>query len=210
MIISTESLSKITNFDDRGTAILFGDGAGATLLSKGDGCGRFLGAYLRSHGHRADSIYCGGIPNGHPFLDPNTAAQQPKRFPDAIPKIIMDGQEVFRFAVSALPEAVQGVLDQAGLTTKDIRCVVPHQANQRILNSAARRLKLPNEKMISYIDDLGNVSSATIPICLDRLLREPGRLTAGDRVVICGFGGGLTYGAALFELGERAIKGSSA
>ena len=110
----------------------------------------------------------------------------------------MGGQDVYKFAVRAMVDSIQRVVEQNGLSIDDIRWVVPHQANDRILEASSKRLGMDPSRMVSYISELGNTSSASIPISLDRMVTE-GRLNRGDKVVLCGFGGGLTYGAALLE-----------
>jgi len=199
LIVSTESLSKLTDFQDRRVCVLFGDGAGSVVLSRNAGgqespyeC--FLGADGTSGHAIVGEAY---QPAKHPFI-PEGTPEPVKRFEHTAGTFLaMQGQEVYRFATTKMPYAVEKVLEKAGLTVDDIDYIVPHQANDRILMSAAKKLGIAPEKMISHLDDQGNTSSSSIPICLDREVRE-GRITRGQKLILTGFGGGLTYGALLF------------
>ena len=210
LIVSTESLSKLVDFTDRRTCVLFGDGAGAVVISNqltesGDAPAAaapmavydcFLGADGSSGcaivGKAFDQVR-------HPFVQAE-APEIVDRFahPSGI-YLQMQGQEVYRFATTMMPYAVEKVLEKAGKTLDDVDYIVPHQANERILHSAAKRLKIPMDRIISHIADLGNTSSASIPICLDREFRS-GKLQRGQTLVFTGFGGGLTYGALICQL----------
>jgi 3-oxoacyl-[acyl-carrier-protein] synthase-3 len=186
LLIGCERLSRVTDFTDRATCVLFGDGAGAAIVSGGASVDapRFIS------GARGDANAL-HIANSQPCPNPFSPAAPPKPEP---PRIRMDGQEVFRFAVDAVVRSVGDVLAQAGRAAEEIQHFVCHQANLRILESAARRLQVPLEKFFINITTRGNTSAASIPIALDELARS-GRLRRGERVVFAGFGGGLTYGA---------------
>ena len=198
LIVSTETLTKLTNFNDRKTCVLFGDGAGAVLLKKTDAndpsgiCGRFMGGTGEGAEHLVGEAY----EVNHPFLQ---APPWPKRFPDheAGRTFSMRGREIYKFAVQILPETVMRAVAEAGWAMDDVDLIVPHQANARIIQGAAKRLGVAEGVMVEQIADIANTSSATIPIVLHRLVRE-GRLQRGMRVVLCGFGGGLCYGAVAF------------
>ena len=199
LIVSAESLSKMIDFQDRRVCVLFGDGAGAVLLSRAEGGAElpyecFLGADGTS-GHAI--VGEAFLPVKHPFI-PEGTPEPVKRYEHTSGNFFaMQGLEVYRFATTMMPFAVEKVLEKAGLAVSDIDFIVPHQANDRILMSAAKKLGIAPEKMISHLDDQGNTSSSSIPICLDREVRE-GRITRGQKLILTGFGGGLTYGALLF------------
>lgn len=203
LIVCSERLSAITDYTDRSTCVLFGDGAGAILIGKSeDGkeeadLRSFVSraTILGSEGHLGRHIVSRSEYTDHPFRTEAGGIQE--RFPENNGTFIsMCGQEVYKFAVRVMVDSIQRVLDRNGLTMEEISWVIPHQANDRILDASAKRLGMDPAKMVSYIADLGNTSSASIPISLDRMVAE-GKLHRGDRVILCGFGGGLTYGAAL-------------
>lgn len=195
LVVSAETLTKETNFDDRKTCVLFGDGAGAILLKKtpeGEPSA-FRGRFMGGTGDGAEYLVGEAFAVKHPFLPEATF---PKRFPEheAGRHFSMAGREVYKFAVNALPEAVEKAVADAGWTMPEVDLIVPHQANSRIIQGAARRLGVDSSVMIDRIETIGNSSSATIPIVLDQLVRE-GKVERGMNVVFCGFGGGLCYGA---------------
>ena len=201
LIVSAENLSKLTDYSDRATCVLFGDGAGAVVVSKGRGA--ILGSYLRSEGQNGSSLVSRALAIEHPFLvgtgrNPGGwNAKFTERFPDIDDKYIrMDGQEVYKFAVRAVVEATRAVLAQSGLGLSDVDHFVFHQANQRILEAAAKRLGVGLDRFAMHIGEMGNASSASIPICLDNMVRD-GRIRPGQKVIVSGFGAGLTYGAML-------------
>jgi 3-oxoacyl-[acyl-carrier-protein] synthase III len=197
LIISTENLSKITDYNDRATCVLFGDGASAVLCRRsGEGeSSVLLSTCLGSEGKYGHFLVSRALRVDHPFLKENV---WPDRFGEqGDPNIRMDGQEVFKFAVRVMTDSLNMAFEKAGVSLSDVRYIIPHQANSRIVEAATRRLKAQPSQMISRMSDFGNTSSASIPICLDELIKE-GRLDRGDKVAVCGFGGGLTYGAAIF------------
>ncbi len=184
LIIGAERLSKIVDWTDRSTCVIFGDGAGAMVVSPGEG-------YLASRLYTAGGDEVIEIPSfggSSPFY---TAELKH-------PYIFMDGQETFKFAVNKISEDIKYVTEQAGLTLEDIDYVVTHQANIRIMDFAAKRLKLPKEKFVINIDKYGNTSSASVAIALDELAKS-GRLKRGDKLALCAFGGGLSSAACLIE-----------
>ncbi len=210
LIVSTESLSKITDFTDRRICVLFGDGAGSIIISD-----QLTEPGASEPSEAPKSIYDCFIgsdgASGHTLVGKSLDAVRHPFVPKDAPEIIdryahpngvyiqMLGQEVYRFATTMMPYAVERVLEKAGKTLEDIDFLVPHQANERILQSASKRLKIPMEKVISHIADLANTSSASIPICLDMEFRS-GKLQRGQTLVFTGFGGGLTYGALICQL----------
>jgi 3-oxoacyl-[acyl-carrier-protein] synthase-3 len=209
LVVSTESLSKITDFSDRRTCVLFGDGAGSVVISdqlpllgeskNTEAPKAIYDCFLGADGASGNGIVGKALDAvRHPFV-PKDAPEITDRYahPSGV-YIQMLGQEVYRFATTMMPYAVERVLEKAGKTLEDVDFLVPHQANERILQSASKRLKIPIEKVISHIADLGNTSSASIPICLDREFRA-GKIRRGQTLVFTGFGGGLTYGALICE-----------
>lgn len=182
LVIGAEKLSRILDWTDRSTCVIFGDGAGAAVLELGDG---YVDSTFDVKG--GDDVI--KIPHYHgnsPFDTTETLS----------PFIHMAGQETFKFAVSSITRDVAMLLERNGLTPEDIKYIVPHQANARIIDTAARRLKIPQEKFYMNIDRLGNTSSASVPIALDELARS-GKLEKGDKIILCAFGGGLASAAAL-------------
>jgi 3-oxoacyl-[acyl-carrier-protein] synthase-3 len=190
LVIGAEVLSKFVDWQDRSTCVLFGDGAGAAVLEAcGPGEG-VLSTYMKSDGSLAD-LLC--IPGGGSRIPVNEGSAA-----DRLHYIKMKGDGVFKFAVRAMQDAARVVLDEAGFSIADVKFVVPHQANIRIVDAVAERLEVPKERMIVNLDRYGNTSSATIPIAYDELVRS-GRLEPDDLVLFTGFGGGFTWGAVLFR-----------
>ena len=187
LVIGAEVLSHLTNWQDRSTCVLFGDGAGAVVLEAEDD-----GVYIQtthSIGKSGEALTC-------------TSRNQPEYIEngaDLAPTYMqMDGKEVFKFAVSKVPEVIQEVLEKSGKTKEEIRFYILHQANQRIVSSVSKHMKEPLEKYPMNIETLGNTSSASIPLLLDEWNKN-GKLKAGDWIILSGFGGGLTYGASLIQ-----------
>ncbi|HYD62446.1 MAG TPA: beta-ketoacyl-ACP synthase III [Noviherbaspirillum sp.] len=184
LIIGAEVFSRILNFDDRTTCVLFGDGAGAIVLTGSDEPG-ILSTKLHADGSHGD-ILCvpgsvtGGAIEGSAFL-------------------YMDGQAVFKLAVSVLEKVANEALDASGLNASQIDWLVPHQANIRIMQGTAKKLGLPLEKMVVTVDQHGNTSAASIPLALDTAVRD-GRIKAGQNVMMEGVGGGFTWGAVLARM----------
>ncbi len=190
IVIGSETLSRLVNWQDRGTCILFGDGAGAFVLQASDQPGGVLSAVMRSDGSGGELLT---IPAGGSKLPASeeTIAQ-------GLHYIQMNGREVFRFATRVMAQATEEVLEQAGLSLAETQWVIPHQANQRIIETAARRLKYPLEQVVINLDRYGNTSTASIPLATVEAV-EDGRLKPGDQVVFVGFGAGLTWGAMAVE-----------
>lgn len=187
LVIGSETLSRITDWTDRNTCVLFGDGAGAVVLRAGPGDGGVLATVLNADGSGRDLLMlpAGGIRNP---ASHQTVAER-------MHYIKMRGRDVFRFAVRVIPSATRQVLEKAGLSLDDVRLFIPHQANGRIIEAALKDLKLPPEKVYSNLERYGNTSAASIPIALCEAVEE-GRIGPGDVVVCVGFGAGLTWGAA--------------
>jgi 3-oxoacyl-[acyl-carrier-protein] synthase-3 len=191
LVIGAETLSKVLDWEDRKTCILFGDGAGAAIVGVSDDESEILSTHLGADGSGADFL---AIPAGGSRM-PATADTVAKR----LHYITMDGSEVFKFAVRKMSSASLLALELAGLDVEDVDFLVPHQANIRIINSAAKKLKLPIDKVHVNLDRLGNISAGSIPIALDEAIEE-GKINKGDVVVLVGFGGGLTWGSCVIRL----------
>ncbi|MBI2316293.1 MAG: ketoacyl-ACP synthase III [Betaproteobacteria bacterium] len=184
LVVGTEVFSRILDWNDRGTAVLFGDGAGAVVLRAGDKPGVHACA-LHADGSYAGILsvpgnVCGGGITGSPFLR-------------------MDGQAVFRFAVKVLDEVARETLAQCRMAPEDIDWLVPHQANLRIMEATAKKLGMERKKLIVTVDRHGNTSAASVPLALDLAVRD-GRIRPGHKVMLEGVGGGFTWGAALVEM----------
>lgn len=183
LVVGAEVFSRILNWDDRGTCVLFGDGAGAVVLEASDEPG-ILSSVLHADGHYHDILsvpgtVCGGKVSGTPLLQ-------------------MDGQAVFKFAVRVLGDTAIELMDAAKLPMSALDWLVPHQANVRILQSTARRLDLPMDKVVVTVADHGNTSAASVPLALDLAVRD-GRIRRGQIVMLEGVGGGFTWGGALLR-----------
>lgn len=184
LVVGSEVYSRILDWNDRGTAVLFGDGAGAVVL-KADSKPGIMGSVLHADGSHAGILsvpgnICGGKIVGSPFLQ-------------------MDGQAVFKFAVKVLDECARETLDQCGLSVADIDWLIPHQANVRILEATAKRLGLDRSKLVVTVDRHANTSAASVPLALDLAIRD-GRIRPGHKVMLQGVGGGFTWGAVLVEM----------
>ncbi len=184
LVVGTEVFSRLLDWDDRSTCVLFGDGAGAVVLRSNGSQSGLLGFELGSNGGGGDLLKVAAV--GH-------AAN-----PAAGPYVIMDGPQVYKFATTVSVESACRVLEAIGMTVADVDLFVPHQANQRIIEHAARRLGIPAEKVVSNVERYGNTSAASIPICLDEAYRA-GRIRPGHTVLMVGFGGGLSWGSCVLE-----------
>ena len=179
LVIGSETFSRILDWEDRATCVLFGDGAGALVLQAEEGEGGILSTKLHADGRHNDLLFVDG--------GPSTTG--------TVGKLRMKGREVFRHAVVNLADVLNEVLESAGLTAADVDWVVPHQANARILDATAKKLGLPPEKVIVTVDRHANTSAASVPLALDVAVRD-GRIKRGDVVVLEAMGGGFTWGAA--------------
>ncbi len=182
LVIGTEVLSRITNWEDRKTAVLFGDGAGAIVVAPGKEEG-ILSTHLHADGKYGDVLYA-----------PNAIKGQRQNLDH--PKIFMQGNEVFKVAVRTLAKVAQETLEANQLTHDDIDWLIPHQANLRIIQATGKRLGIPNDKVIVTVNKHGNTSSASIPLAMDEAKKD-GRLKKGDLLLLESFGGGFAWGAAL-------------
>ena len=180
LVIGAETFSRILDWEDRGTCVLFGDGAGALVLKAEEGTRGILATRLHADGRHNDLLYVDG--------GPSTTG--------TVGKLRMKGREVFRHAVKNLADVLNEVLAAADLTSADVDWVVPHQANARILDATAKKLGLPPEKVVVTVDRHANTSAASVPLALDTAVRD-GRIKRGDLVVLEAMGGGFTWGAAV-------------
>lgn len=187
LIIGAETLSKITDFEDRGTCILFGDGAGAAVITESDTPG-ILSTCLGANGDEWDLLY---MPGGGSRIPPSEDSIRNKDH-----YLKMKGKEVFKEAVKALESSSLEAIRRADITPEEIDLFIPHQANYRILDAVRRRVGLPEEKVFSNLDRYGNTSSASVPLALDEAVRS-GRVKEGDTILISVFGAGFTWGAAV-------------
>lgn len=183
LVVGTEVFSRILDWNDRGTCVLFGDGAGAVILEASEEPG-ILASALHADGSQHGILevpgnICGGKVVGQPFVK-------------------MDGPAVFKFAVKVLAEVAQEVLDRAGMSAAAIDWLIPHQANIRIIQSTAKKLGLPMDRVVTTVDRHGNTSAASIPLALDAAVRD-GRIKRGDTLMLEGVGGGFTWGAVLLK-----------
>lgn len=184
LVVGTEIFSRILDWQDRTTCVLFGDGAGAVVLASSDAPG-VLASDLHADGSYRHILstpgqVCGGSVVGSPYLQ-------------------MDGQAVFKLAVKVLGESAQSTLDRAGLTVDELDWLIPHQANIRILQATAKRLGLPMERLVATVAHHGNTSAASVPLALDQAIRD-GRVRPGHQVLLQGVGGGFTWGSILLRM----------
>ena len=197
LVIGGETMSKILNWEDRSTCILFGDGAGAAVLQPVDEGFGFLSFELGADGSGGELLSqpAGGskYPASLETIEKNLHAVQ------------MAGKEVYKFAVRIMGEVAVKVLEKAGLTHEDVDLMIPHQANMRIVDAAVKRLGISPDKVIINLDKYGNMSAASIPVALDESFKE-GRITDGDTIVMVGFGTGLTWGACVLRWRKAGLK----
>jgi 3-oxoacyl-[acyl-carrier-protein] synthase-3 len=183
LVIGAEKLSSITNWEDRSTCVLFGDGAGAAVLQKRATAGGILSTYLRSDASHTDLL---NVPGGG------------SRAPGTRAYIHMEGREVFKLAVHKMMSAAEEALRRAGKKNSDLALLIPHQANLRIIEAIAKRVDVPRERVFVNVDKYGNMSAATTIVALDEA-RKQGRVRKGDLVELIAFGAGLTWGAAVIQ-----------
>lgn len=187
LILGAETLSKIVDWEDRSTCVLFGDGAGAAVVRADENCG-LLAFDQGSDGSKGDVLACPGRSNNNPLIKTD----------QKLSYVHMDGQEVYKFAVTTVPASLQKTIEAAGLTPADIDYFALHQANIRIIQSVSKRLHVSDDKFPISLDHCGNISAASVPILLDEMNRN-GLLKPGMKVALSGFGGGLTWASAVVE-----------
>ncbi|MFZ5966341.1 MAG: beta-ketoacyl-ACP synthase III [Bacillota bacterium] len=190
LVIGGETMSKIVDWKDRNTCVLFGDGAGAVVLGPTEEGHGILSTYLGADGEGGKFLYVPAGGSRQPISV--RAIEESEHF------IKMDGSEVFKFAVRVMGKAALQAIEKAGLTADDIDYIVPHQANIRIIEAAAKKLKMPMDKVHVNLHKYGNTSAASVPVALDEAIKE-NKIKKGDHVVLVGFGGGLTWGATVIK-----------
>ena len=190
LVIGAEKLTSITNWNDRNTCVLFGDGAGAAILRHRGSAHGVISTYIGSDGQYTDILFMPGGGSRCPITRENVDL--------SLVTIHMTGKEVYKQAVTAMLSAAKKALEQAGLSIQDIACVIPHQANVRIINAIADRLGISRDKMFVNVDRYGNTSAAAVAIALDEANRS-GRIKSGDYVLMVVFGGGLTWASTIIE-----------
>ena len=188
LVVGSETLSKVLNWEDRSTCILFGDGAGACVISAGAVAETVLGIELGADGAHGNDLIVGAL-RGTKVIE-------------------MDGPAVFRFATSVMVESTRRILDACGMAIDDVDWIVPHQANIRIIDNAVKRLGADPDRVLMNLERYGNTSAASIPLCLEEAWSD-GRLKKGDRVLMIGFGGGLTWGSCLTEWAASNAPGAA-
>lgn len=193
LVVSAEAISRICDFSDRSTCILFGDGAAAVVLEKSD---KMYSSFLNSDGSGARKLFAKNC-------QPAEIVKQDSDFDDGFPEkpvhqLYQDGKEVYKFAVKALPTAFRAAAEKIGITSNEIDWFVPHQANVRIIETAAKNLGAPMDKFIVTLDHHGNTSSASIPLALNEAI-ENGTIKRGQKLALVGFGAGLSYGSVILE-----------
>jgi len=187
LVIGAETFSRILDWEDRTTCVLFGDGAGAVVLEAQEGAGAVsdrgvLASKLRSDGRHKEKLFVDGGPSST----------------QTVGHLRMQGREVFKHAVAMITDVIEAVFEQSGMTAEDIDWFVPHQANKRIIDASARKLGIADEKVVSTVDRHGNTSAASIPLALDVAVKD-GRIKRGDLVLLEAMGGGFTWGAVLLR-----------
>lgn len=191
LVIGGETLSRITDYSDRNTCVLFGDGAGAAVVQPSDGRRGLLGCFIKSDGRLHQLLYMPGMGTKHP---PSYESVDQK-----LHYIKMEGKEVFKFAVTAMGDAAAKILEDTGLSGDQVDLLIPHQANLRIIDATAKRVKIPSERVFVNVHCYGNTSAASIPIALDEA-KKTGRLMNGQVAVLVAFGAGFTWGAAAIRI----------
>ncbi len=189
LLLGAEFLTRFVDYTDRSTCVLFGDGAGATVLKATKADHGVLSTAIRCDGEGASAIQ---MPGGGSTNPPN----RPETLEKRLPFIKMAGGETFKMAVRSLTEVCREVLNESGFSASEVSWLIPHQANERIIMAAAERLELPRERCVINIERYGNTSAASIPIALDESVRS-GLIKKGDLILLAAFGGGFTWGAAL-------------
>lgn len=189
LIIGADIHSRYTNWHDRNTCILFGDAAGAAILSRDESKDRFMASDIHLNGDKGMELTLFTPAENCPLVEPRSPVNH---------FVYMNGREVFKFAVGVVPKSIQNVLDDSGLEVGDLDKVVLHQANIRIMEAMSEKLNLPPEKMVINLQKYGNTSAASVPLALNEAVLK-GEVTPGDKVLMCGFGAGLAWGTTIFE-----------
>lgn len=188
LVVGTDTMSKLLNWDDRGTSVLFGDGAGAVILEKSNK--GILADYTNSLPDTELNLYVPGTNNNNPYI--NNQSQDNNQV------LSMNGKEIFKFGTFAIKDSIDNLLCKSDLSIDDINYIIPHQANERIIVKASRMMNIPMEHFFLNLSKYGNTSAGSIGIALDELISS-GHLNSGDKIILVGFGGGLTWGSILYE-----------
>ena len=191
LVIGAEVLTRVVDFSDRNTCILFGDGAGAAVLEATDAEPGLLSTHIYSNGTHWQLLYQPGVGTRHPATDAKTLDEQ-------LYYLRMEGNEVFKHAVRAMGDAAAAALEANSYTADDVTLLIPHQANRRIIEATGKRVGIPEDRIFVNLHKYGNTSAASIPIALDEANRT-GRIKQGDLILLDAFGGGFTYGSALLR-----------
>ena len=199
LVIGADLLSRWVDWNDRNTCVLFGDGAGAVLMQADRDIDRLLGFEIKSDGTKNACLNLAFKPELSELMPGVILTQGKYQY------VTMNGKEVYRFAIDRVPDAIDKVIHQAHLTSNDLDWLILHQANQRIMDAVAERLHIPAEKVISNVAKYGNTSAASIPIALNEAVRSA-KIQAGDTIATCGFGAGLSWGAAIFKWGKLEVE----
>ncbi len=186
LVVGAEKFSTAVDWDDRNTCVLFGDAAGAAILEVREGRRGIMGSAVGCNGELGSLLEFPGGGSQHPATH-ETVDQK------------LEGRKVFKYAVKAMVDAGSTALERAGLTLNDVGCIIPHQANMRIIEAVAQRLDVPMDRLFNNLEEYGNTSAATIPLALDEA-RRCGRIKEGDIVLLTAFGGGFTWGSIVFEM----------
>ena len=195
LIVANEMLSKITDYTDRSTCVLFGDGAAAAVITRSE---KLFTSFIGADGRGAHSLYAKTHKVFHPFRSSQIDEIDSGEYEMGTTFLFQDGKEVYKFATKALPTAASKAAEKIGLDINDVDWFIPHQANIRIIETAAKNLGVSMDKFIVNIQDHGNTSSASIPIALHEAVRD-GRIKRGEKLCLVGFGAGLTMGAVILE-----------
>lgn len=195
VVVGADALSRVMDWTDRNTCVLFGDAAGAVVLEASDCEDDFLSFDMNIDGAKADVLHAQNNLHNCPIVAPASPRS---------PYVEMNGREVFKFAVGKVPETIQASLEKANASVDDIDCLVLHQANTRIMDAMNERLGIPSEKMVMNLQRYGNTSAGSIPLVLNESVRS-GVIQPGDRLMICGFGGGLSWASCYFRWGGPSM-----
>ncbi|MDR2933477.1 MAG: ketoacyl-ACP synthase III [Oscillospiraceae bacterium] len=195
LVVGSERLTQFVDYTDRATCVLFGDGAGAFVVEEASGV---YGSYRHTDINATPFIYCKRPTRTTPFGSPGPEGEKTPFPVTVLDNMYMNGREVYKYSTQAMPEAIKKACGKAGVSVADLKMIFPHQANLRILQTAAKNMDLPIERFGVNIEKYGNTSSATIPICLDEHVRG-GFVARGDLICLVGFGAGFIYAATVFE-----------
>ncbi|MCL2054718.1 MAG: ketoacyl-ACP synthase III [Oscillospiraceae bacterium] len=197
LVVANEMLSGITDFTDRSSCILFGDGAGAVIIERSE---KLYGSWLGANGNLAHALYAKLALNSHPFKsgEPVSIKNSETEFTESPAKLVQHGKDVYKFATNALPTASLNACKSAGIDISEIDVFIPHQANIRIIETASKNLNIPIEKFILNLQNVGNTSGASIPLAFDKFVKN-GHIKRGQKCCLVGFGAGSTLGAIVLE-----------